>query len=98
MPDEQASRHLAECFWPGVSERDQRLLDQRAELSASELSSPREPVRYLGSILIPEDEVVLCLFEGSQTAVQRAAERAQIPFERILATSRSSWPVTNSTP
>ncbi len=98
MPDEQARQHLAECFWPGVTESDQRLLDERAEASASELSRPEEPVRYLGSILIPDDEVVLCLFDGSQTAVQRAAERAQIPFERILATSRRSWPVTHSTP
>jgi hypothetical protein len=94
MADEQATHHLAECFWPGVTARDQRLLDQRAELTASELSRPHEPVRYLGSILILEDEVVLCLFEGSQTAVRRAAERAQIPFERILAASRSSWPIT----
>ena len=39
-----------------------------------------------------EDEVVLCLFEGSEGAVRRVAERAEIPFERILRTARSPWP------
>ncbi len=98
MADEQAAQHLAECFWPGVTEGDRRLLDERARASAAALSSSEEPVHYLGSILIPQDEVVLCLFDGSQAAVQRAAERARIPFERILAASRSSWAVTHSMP
>jgi hypothetical protein len=96
--DGQANQHLAECFWPGVTETDQRLLDSRAEASAAALSRGGDPVRYLGSILIPEDEVLLCLFDGSHAAVQRAAERARIPFERILAASRSAWPTRNTTP
>ena len=33
-------------------------------------------------MLIVEDEVVLCLFEGSATAVRSVAERAAIPFGR----------------
>ena len=37
------------------------------------------------------DEVVLCLFQGSETTVRKAAEQAQIPFERILQAARSPW-------
>jgi hypothetical protein len=37
-----------------------------------------------------EDEVVLCQFEGTAAAVREAAERAQIPFERIVEAFRPS--------
>lgn len=81
---------MAECFWAGVSARDVRQLDERAGASATELSRAGEPVRYLGSILMLEDEVVLCLFEGVLDAVRRTAERARIPFERIVESSTST--------
>jgi len=51
-----------------------------------------ESVRYLGSMLMPEDEVVLCFFEGSATMVRRAAQRAEVPFERILESDGTAWP------
>lgn len=38
-----------------------------------------------------EDEVVLCRFEGFEPAVRRVAERAAIPFERVLEAGHSSW-------
>jgi hypothetical protein len=38
-----------------------------------------------------EDEVVLCQFEGRAESVRDVAERAEIPFERILATAHSPW-------
>lgn len=83
---------VAECFWPGVSEPDLHALDERATACARELSRHGEPVRYLGSILMREDEVVLCRFVGDVAAVRRAAEQAEIPFERILETAQSPWP------
>jgi hypothetical protein len=87
----QATEYVAECFWPGVREADLRALDARAATSAAELSGEGEDVRYLGSLLMREDEVVLCRFEGSGAAVRRAAERAAIPFERILEAAASPW-------
>jgi Protein of unknown function (DUF4242) len=80
---------IAECFWPGVNERDLRRLDERAAASADALSRAGAEVRYLGSILMPTDEVVLCRFEGDPDAVRNAAEQAQIPFERILEATES---------
>jgi hypothetical protein len=40
--------------------------------------------RYLGSVLVPEDGVVFCLFAASSTAeVRRAGESASVPMHRI---------------
>ena len=82
---------VAECFWTGVSADDLPALDDRAQTSVAGLSAEGEQVRYLGSLLVAEDEVVLCFFEGSATSVRRAAERAAIPFERIVETTASPW-------
>ena len=78
---------VAECFWTGVSEEDLPALDERAQRSVAVLAREGEHVRYLGSLLLREDEVVLCFFEGSAAGVRMAAERAEIPFERILETT-----------
>jgi hypothetical protein len=88
--------YLAECFWPGVADGDLRALDERAEASAEGISAGGRPVRYLGSLLIRKDEVVLCLFSGSLDAVREAAERARVPFDRIVETDRSPWAVANA--
>ena len=91
MTQASGTSFVAECFWPGVSQEDLRALDERAEASAAELTRDGEPIRYLGSILMRQDEVVLCLFEGSASAVRRAAEQAGIPFERIIESTQSPW-------
>lgn len=79
----ESSSFVAECFWPGVREEDVRALDER--IGACLLGG----VCYLGSILIREDEVVLCQFDGPAAAVREVAERARVPFERLLTTSAS---------
>jgi hypothetical protein len=88
MTESRPSEYLAECFWPGVGMCDLRALDERI---AVELASASGSVRYLGSMLMRADDVVLCLFEGTEEAVRAAAERAAVPFERILETARSPW-------
>jgi hypothetical protein len=82
---------VAECFWIGVSDDDLRQVDERAAASVERLAAGGEQVRYLGSLLMRADEVVLCFFEGSAAGVRRAAEDAAIPFERILETAGSPW-------
>jgi len=91
MPREQSTEFVAECLWPGVREADLEALGERAAICAARAESTRAPVRYLGSLLMPEDEVVLCLFRGQREAVRQVAHEAQIPFERILKASRSRW-------
>ncbi len=82
---------VAECYWPGAHQDDLRELDERVEACVAELALEGERVRYLGSMLMVDDEVVLCLFEGSLVTVQRAAERAGIPFGRILRSAGAPW-------
>jgi len=76
---------VAECFWPGVREADVQALETQIQASLS------DGVRYVGSLLMRADEVVLCQFEGRADAVRETAERARIPFERILEIARSPW-------
>ena len=89
MSHQHRTEYLAECFWPGVHESDLVSLDARVNASAAELSAGGDVVRYLGSLLMRKDEVVLCRFEGSEPAVRRVAERAAIPFERIVEATNS---------
>ena len=49
-------------------------LDARVNAVTDELACSGEPIRYLGSLLMRADEVVLCRFEGSETAVRNTAE------------------------
>ncbi len=86
------SSFVAECFLTGVTNDDVRAMDVRAGASAEQLTDQGRPVRYLGSILMRGDEVVLCLFEGAAYDVQLAARRAEIPFERIIESTQSRWP------
>jgi hypothetical protein len=82
---------VAECFWIGVTDDDLRRLDERASTTIEKIVVDGEEVRYLGSILMRADEVVLCFFEGSAEVVRRVAEDAGIPFERLLETASSPW-------
>ncbi len=94
---ESPGEYVVECFWPGVDAAAVRDLDARAAASADELTRSGTPVRYLGSLLMRTDEVVLCLFEGDEPAVRRAAEQAEVPFERVLEAARSPWPIVQNT-
>ncbi len=83
MPD--AASFVAECFWPDVDDADLHALDRRIRDAAREEAG----VRYLGSILLRDDEVVLCQLDGPDAAVRAVAERARIPFERIVRVTRA---------
>ena len=85
----RSATFVAECFWPDVTESDLEQLDRRVTAAANELVEGAPPARYLGSILMREDEVVLCQFEGLEADVRLLAERAAIPFARILETTSS---------
>jgi hypothetical protein len=57
---------------------------ERARLAAEELDDEGTAIRYLSSILVPEDETCFYLYEaGSADAVHEAARRAGLQYERI---------------
>lgn len=80
---------MAECFWPGVTRLMLQDAGRRGRLAAQTLSSRDAYARYVGSILVPADEIAFCLFEASsiETATE-VSQRAAIPFERILEVVR----------
>jgi hypothetical protein len=83
--------YVAECFWTGVQEEDLRELDRRIEASVMAVAGDGEPVRYLGWLLVIDDEVVLVAFEGPIGRVRRVVDHAEIPFSRILQVAHGPW-------
>jgi Protein of unknown function (DUF4242) len=78
-------RYLVERFLPGNPEAQLSAIADAAAASAEKMRREGIYLRYLGSTMIPEDEICFCLFEGpSAEAVGEANRRAGLRFERIL--------------
>ncbi len=76
--------YLVERYWPGVTEPGLRTALSRIAQAVSEMARAGVPVRYLRTTLIPGEESVLCLFEGSSADdVAEANRRAGVQFDRI---------------
>jgi hypothetical protein len=89
MPDGDSTRsYLVECYWPGVNPDKVAASAERVGAAASALRRHGGNVRFLGSILVPADESVFCLFDGVESDVRAASEQAGIPFERVLESVR----------
>lgn len=80
---------IAECLLPGLTLPAAEEFGRR--LSAELAGRPGPRVSFLGSLLMPSDEVLLCLFTGSQAEVRAVSERAGLPFERILRCVGLGW-------
>jgi hypothetical protein len=69
--------YVVECYWPGV---DELQLTEAVERIARDVDAS-----WMNSILIPDDEIVLCVVEAtSADAVRASARRAGLPAERIV--------------
>jgi hypothetical protein len=90
---ERTASYAVECYWPGVTRANLVEVASRAVREADALSREGKAVEYLGSMLFPGDEVVLCVFESSsQEAVKEANDRAGIPCERVVESVWLPWP------
>jgi len=68
--------YFVECYWPGVSEM---------QLAAALDRLGGDSVRPLDTILVPADEIVLCVLAGrSETEIRAAVGRAGLPSERVV--------------
>ena len=77
--------YAAKCYWPGVTAAEVRRAAVRAAREAETASRPVGDVAYVGSVLFPDDALVLCFFEApSSAAVQKVSRRAGIPCERVM--------------
>jgi hypothetical protein len=74
---------LVESYWPGVSAERVAAADAQT-LRALEALGDHQ-ARYLGSMLVPGDELLLRVFAGGRPAVISEANRqAGIPVERVV--------------
>jgi hypothetical protein len=81
---EAPTLYAAKCYWPGVTQ-DELERAGRAAARETERTPPSETVRYLGSLVFVNDELVLCLYESSsRAAVKQVNERAGVPCERLM--------------
>jgi hypothetical protein len=79
--------YTAKCYWPGVTAHELAEVSERAHEATKHLPPSRSRATYLGSVLFPGDDLVLCLFEAdSRAAVKRASDEARIPCERVMDT------------
>ena len=76
----ESSCQLVECMLPGITEEQARALDRRVRGGLPAVTG----VSYLGALLMPEDEVVFCLFAGPLEEVRAVSEQAAVRFERIV--------------
>jgi hypothetical protein len=59
--------------------------EKRARIAAEELTREGSPVRFVRSIVIPEDETCFYLCEAASVdAVRQLAERAGMPVGRVV--------------
>lgn len=77
--------YLVERYWPGVT--SELLLEalSRGRRVMQEMNAERTPVREISCTLIPGEEVVFSVYEGSSAAeVRQFNQRADIPVSRIV--------------
>ena len=73
-------RYVVERFIPGARE-----VQLAAVAAVGAAFAVPGLVRYLGSTLIPDDQVCFCLFEAaSAESVRQANVRSGLSFERVL--------------
>jgi hypothetical protein len=78
--------YAAKCYWPGITEVELRRVAARVTGEAGRSADRTKNVSYIGSMLFPDDALVLCLFDApSRSAVRKATRRAGIPCERVMA-------------
>jgi hypothetical protein len=87
--ERQQRWQIAECLLPGLTVVTAEELAGR--ITAELACNPQVNVLFLGSLLMPGDEVLLCLFSGPEAEVRAVSERVGLPFERILAGVALGW-------
>jgi hypothetical protein len=79
---------LVEVYAPKAARLADLAFAARTAVELATCESGR--VRYLDSMLVPEDETCFHLFEGpSAAAVSEAARRAALPFQRVVEVVKS---------
>jgi hypothetical protein len=77
---------VVERYLPGISPIDLGLALHRLHAVCRQMREEGRVVRYLGSVIVPEDEACLSHFDAAAAdAVEEANRRANVPYDRIRA-------------
>jgi hypothetical protein len=77
--------YLAETYLARPRANELEAHERCARAAAQELRQQGTPVRFIGSMFLPADEICFYLFEAiSAEAVGAACERAALRFERVV--------------
>lgn len=78
-------QYLAELFTPGLSLERIRADTNRIRIAAEALAADGEPIRYLDSLLLPDEETGLHCFEAEgPEAVEHVLRDAGLEADRII--------------
>jgi Protein of unknown function (DUF4242) len=78
--------YLVERYLPDIGTDGLRALAERLETASAELRGTGVPVRYLGSLFLPDEESCFCRLEAPSAAAARSLnELAAAPYARISA-------------
>ena len=77
--------YMVERYLPGIPYPVFAEAVGRAASAAAEMTIEGVPVRYLGSVYVPDEECSFCCFEARDAvAVSEANRRANAPFWRVV--------------
>ena len=77
--------YLVEAYIPHSHAQEARAAGRRARAAAEELSREGEPIRYVRTTFLPEDETCFHLFEAASTdAIEEVSRRAELGRGRVV--------------
>jgi Nickel responsive protein SCO4226-like len=83
------ARYTVELSHPAAGWAELQEIVARARQAAADVRREGEPIRFLRSVFVPEDDACFFLYEGpSAQAVKAAAQRAQLGVRRVDAALR----------
>jgi Nickel responsive protein SCO4226-like len=85
----ELAHYTVELRLPDTGWRELQQAAGRARQAADEMRREGEPVRFLRTVFVPEDDACFFLYEGtSAKSVKEAATRAELGVRRIDAALR----------
>jgi len=80
-----AQTYIVECYCPGVTEDAVAESAARAGAAALDLQAQGSVIEFLGSVLVPADEVTFWRFASdTRHAVEEASDRAGLAYDRVI--------------
>jgi len=78
--------YMVERSLKGIAMEQLAAAQQRAIGTAAQMREAGTPVRYIRSTFVPESGCCMCLFEADDAEqVKRLNQKAEIPFDRVVA-------------